>query len=259
MNISQRIHPTAIVATSASLGKEVEVGPYSIIDDRVTVGEGCRISNHVTLRSGTTLGENCTVFPGVVIGEIPQDLKFQGEDSVVEIGSNVIIREYVTIHRGSAARGKTVISDGCYLMAYAHVAHDCFIGEETILVNGVQLGGHVDILDHSFLGGHVVVHQFSKIGSFALIGGGYRVVKDVPPYIIAAREPLTFSGVNVVGLKRVGFSNQLIRNLKEAFRLLYRSSLNTSQALEEIRRTIPESVEISNVLSFVENSERGII
>jgi len=259
LTISHKIHPAAIVDPSTTFGKDVEVGPYSIIDAGVTLGDGCRISNNVTLRSGTSLGESCTVFPGAVIGEIPQDLKFQGEDSKVKIGSNVIIREYATIHRGTSARGETVVGYGSYLMAYSHVAHDCILGKEVILVNGVQLGGHVDINDHAFLGGHVVVHQFSKIGSHAFIGGGYRVVKDVPPYIIAAKEPLIFTGVNTVGLKRAGFSNNVIRHLKEAYRLLYRASLNTSQAMEEIRRSLPDCEEIRSILSFVESSDRGII
>ncbi|HIM83085.1 MAG TPA: acyl-ACP--UDP-N-acetylglucosamine O-acyltransferase [Candidatus Marinimicrobia bacterium] len=259
ITISQKIHPTAIVDSSASLGNNVEVGAYSIIDADVKIGDGCRISNHVTLRSGVSFENDCTVFPGAVIGEIPQDLKFKGEDSKINIGSNVTVREYVTIHRATSARGKTIIGNSCYLMAYSHVAHDCVLGKEVTLVNGVHLGGCVDIEDYAFVSGNVVIHQFTKIGRHAFIGGGYRVVQDVPPYIMAAKEPLTFTGVNLVGLKRAGFSNEVLRNLKEAYRLLYKSSLNVSQALDEIRKTLPDTEEIKNVLSFVKNSERGII
>lgn len=186
-------------------------------------------------------------------------MKYRGEDTTAEIGEGVTIREHVTVHRGSRARGRTEIGDRSYVMAYVHVAHDCLVGENVILTNSVQLGGHVSVDDWVIIGGIVAVHQFCKIGAHAFIGGGFRVVKDVPPYVMAAGEPLRFCGLNSVGLRQRGFKKEARQNIKEAYRLIYRSSLNTSQALEQIRKNLPQTKEIQEILSFAENSERGLI
>ncbi|MEE9167983.1 MAG: acyl-ACP--UDP-N-acetylglucosamine O-acyltransferase [Candidatus Neomarinimicrobiota bacterium] len=237
----------------------MEVGPFSVIDDNVVVGDDCQIGNHVTLRGGTRLGKGCRVFPGAVIGEVPQDMKFGGEETTTEIGEGVTLREHVTVHRGSKARGRTEMRDHAYIMAYVHVGHDCFVGEHVILTNAVQLGGHVSVDDWAVIGGIVAVHQFSKIGKHSFVGGGFRVIKDVPPYITVAGEPLRFQGINSAGLKRRGFSEESRRNIKQAYHLIYRSSLNTTQALQKIRKILPQSEEIQEIISFAENSERGLV
>lgn len=242
----------------ASIGSNVEIGPYSIVDGNVVVGENCWIGNHVTLKHGTRIGTRCKIFHGAVIGEIPQDVKFKGEETVVEIGDEVIIRELVTVNRGSKLRAKTEIRDRAYLMAYVHVAHDCFVGENAIFVNNVQLGGHVSVDDWVMIGGRVNVHQFCRIGKHAFIAGGYRVVQDVPPYVLVGGEPLKFYGLNSVGLRRQGFSQEIRKDIKRAYQLIYRSSLNTSQAIEEIKKTLSQSEEIQEIISFVESSKRGL-
>ena len=225
----------------------------------MVIGDECSIGNHVTLCDGTHLGKGCRVFHGAVLGEIPQYLEFEGEETTLEFGDKVTVRECVTVHRGTRARGKTEIGSHCYLMAYAHVGHDCFIGENVILSNSVQLGGHVSVDDWANIGGVVAVHQFCKVGKHAFIAGGYRVVQDVPPYTLAAGEPLKYSGLNSVGLRRRGCSPETRKNIKQAYHLIYRSSMNTTQAVEEIKRTLPQGEEIKEIISFVENSERGLI
>jgi len=223
------------------------------------IGENCWIGNHVTLKHGTRIGNGCKVFHGTVIGETPQDIKFQGEETTVEIGNEVTIRELATIHRGSQARGKTEIRDHSYIMVYTHVAHDCLIGESVTLVNNVQLGGHVTVDDWVMIGGFAGVHQYCRIGKHAFIAGGRRVTQDIPPFVLVAGDPLKFCGLNTTGLRRQGFSQEIRRDIKRAYQLIYRSSMNTSQAIEEIKKTLLPHKEIEEILSFVENSERGLI
>lgn len=253
------IHPTAIVDDSAHIGKNVAIGPYSIIGKNVSINDGVEIKTHVVVGENTTIGKNCTIFHGAIVGEIPQDLKFKGEDTYTEIGENTIIREYVTIHRGTDDRWKTVIGNNCLIMAYAHVAHDCELGNNVILANAVNLAGHVTLEDYATLGGLVPVHQFVRIGAHSYIGGGYRVSKDVPPYILASSEPLKYSGLNAVGLRRRGFTPESRQLMKHAYRILFRSEFNTSQALAKIRAELTQTEEIQAIVQFVEKTQRGII
>jgi UDP-N-acetylglucosamine acyltransferase len=256
---SIRIHPTAIVDPRSELDAGVTVGPYSVIEADVQIGINCRIGPHVHIASGTRLGADCRVFTGAVLGSIPQDLKFGGEETALEIGERTTIREYATLNRGTKDRWKTTIGSDCLLMAYAHVAHDCIIGKHCILANAVNLAGHVVIEDWASVGGMVPVHQFVHIGQHSFIGGGYRVPKDVPPYILAAGEPLTFGGLNSVGLSRRGFSEPTLAALKRAYKLIYKSNLNVRQAVQRIREEGELIPEVENVLAFIEKSERGII
>ena len=217
------------------------------------------MGNHVSLLSGTRIGNESKIFHGAVIGEIPQDLKFEGEESTVEIGDGVTIREYVTINRGTKALGTTRIGTDSLLMAYVHVPHDCQIGENVIIANGVQMAGHVIIDDWANISGLVPIHQFCRIGKHSFIAGGYRVVQDIPPYILAAGEPLECSGINSIGLRRRGFSAETRGIIKKAYQIIYRSSLNTSEALVRIGEDLPSTNEIREIVTFVENSERGLI
>lgn len=253
------IHPTAIIDESSEVGENVSIGPYSIVRKNAVIESGVEIHAHAVIGEGTILRKNCKVFHGAVIGEVPQDLKFGGEETLTEIGENTIIREYATIHRGTKDRKKTVIGRDCLIMAYVHVAHDCLIGDHVILANAVNLAGHVTVEHNATLGGLVPVHQFVCIGQHCFIGGGYRVSKDVPPYILASNEPLSYCGLNAVGLRRRGFSRESRELMKKAYRLLFRSELNRSQALEEIKSEFPQTEEIRNIIEFVENSKRGLI
>jgi UDP-N-acetylglucosamine acyltransferase len=254
-----KIHPTSIIDPTAQLDDGIEIGPYCVIDGNVEIAAGVKIDTHVRILSGARIGANVRIHHGAVISNIPQDLKFKDEDSIAIIGANTVIREFCTIHRGTSASGKTVIGENCFLMAYVHVAHDCVIGDHVILANAVNLGGHVQIDDWAIIGGVVPVHQFVRIGCHTMIGGGYRVPKDVPPYILAAGEPLEYGGLNSVGLRRRGFSASTIRALKDAYKLIYKSNLNVSQGLEKIRENGNLTPEVAKVLEFIEKSERGII
>lgn len=253
------VHPAAVVDPGAKIGENVSIGPYTIVADNVEIGSGTRIDSNARICYGARIGRDCRIFHGAVIGEIPQDLKFTGEESIAVIGDRTKIREYATIHRGTKDREKTEVGSDCLLMAYSHVAHDCIIGDHVIMANTVQLAGHVTIHDWAYIGGMVGVHQFTHIGKHAFIGGGFRCTQDVPPYILAAGEPLKFSGLNVVGLRRRGFSNDTIGQLKEAYRLIYRSEFNISQALEQIQSGFELSEEIGEVVSFIQQSKRGIV
>lgn len=253
------IHETAIIHGSAEIGENVTIGPFSLVKENVVIEAGVEIRANAVIASNTKLGRNCKVFHGAVVGEIPQDLKFQGENTTTEIGENTVIREYVTIHRGTNDRLKTVIGRNCLIMAYAHVAHDCLLGDNVILANAVNLAGHVTIEEYAVLGGLVPVHQFVKIGKHSYIGGGFRVSKDVPPFILASSEPLAYSGLNIVGLRRRGFTSENRSLIKKAYRLIFRSEYNTSQALEQIKKDLPQTEEIQYIVDFVESSERGII
>ncbi len=257
--MSTVIDPRAVVSSKAQLGDNVTVGPFAVIEDDVVVGAGTSVGSSVVLANGTRIGRECRIFHGAVIGTVPQDLKFSGEVTTAEIGDHVTIREYVTVNRGTKDHWKTQVGNHCYFMAYVHVAHDCVIGNHVILANAVNMGGHCCIDDHAVIGGIVAVHQFSHVGKHSMIGGGFRITKDVPPFVLAGSEPLAFTGLNIVGLKRRNFPKQTLDNLEQAYRLIYQSGLNVSQAVEKIRSTLPLTEEIRQVIEFIERSKRGII
>jgi len=251
--------PLAYVHPDAKIADNVVIEPFVTIDKDVVIGEGTRIGSSVTIMPGTRIGKNCRIFPGAVIGAEPQDLKFRGEYSTVEIGDNTTIREFVTINRGTVAKGKTVVGSNCLLMAYVHVAHDCIVGNNVILVNSTQLAGEVIIDDFAILGGMTAVHQFVRIGSHVMVSGGSLVRKDIPPFIKAGREPLSYVGINSIGLRRRNFSNEKIREVQEIYRYIYQKGLNISQAVEIIEAEMPASTERDEVLLFIKDSKRGII
>ena len=251
--------PLAYIHPNAQLGAHVTIDPFAVVQEGTVIGDHCHIYSHAVIMPGTRLGKRVRVFPGAVIGAIPQDLKFAGEDSSVVIGDDSTIRESATINRGTAAFGKTVIGKECLIMANAHVAHDCILGDHVILVNSVALAGHVVIGDYAILGGLSAVHQFVHIGAHAMIGGGTLVRKDIPPFIKVAKEPLAFEGVNAIGLERRGFSSEQIEDIHQAYRLLYQSGLNTSQAVEKIVSACPPTPERDAILTFVQTAERGIV
>ena len=247
------IHPDAIVADN------VVIEPFVTIDKNVKIGEGTWIGSNVTILEGARIGKNCKIFPGAVISGTPQDLKFRGEKTTAEIGDNTTIRECVTINRGTVAKGKTVVGDNCLIMAYVHVAHDCCIGNNVILANSTQLAGEVIIDDYAILSGMIAVHQFVHIGSHVMISGGSMVRKDVPPFSKAGREPVSYVGVNSIGLRRRGFSNEKINEIQEVFRFLYLKNLNNIQALERIEAEMPATKERDEIILFIRNSSRGIM
>ena len=253
------IHSSAIVSPGAELSENVSVGPFSIIEDKVKVGAGTVVGPHVLITKGTSIGRDCSVCYGAVLGTAPQDLKYRDEETTLEIGDRTVIREFASLNRGTNARQKTVVGSDCLIMTYAHIAHDCLLGNYVIIENAVNLSGHVTVEDFAIIGGVVPVHQFVKIGQHSFIGGGSRVSKDVPPFIKAAGEPLRPVGLNLVGLRRRGFSTQTIAVLKKAYRILFRSNLNTSQAVKRISNQMEQIEEIRILLEFIKNSQRGII
>ena len=257
--MSTTIDNHAVVSPKAQLGENVSVGPFTVIEDDVIIGSGTSISSNVLVANGSRVGKDCRIHHGAVIGSNPQDLKFQGEISTLEIGDHTTVREYVTLNRGTFARGKTTVGSHCYLMAYAHVAHDCSVGNHVILANAVNMGGHVVVEDYVVVGGLVAIHQFERIGCHAMIGGGFRATKDVPPYVLGGQEPLSFTGLNLVGLKRRNFPQQTIDHLDRAYQTIYNSSLNVTQALEKIKKEFEQTQEIRHVVDFIEQSKRGII
>lgn len=252
------IHPTAVVDPDAELGEGVVVGPYSIIGPNVVIGAGTRIDSHVLIERDTTVGENVRIHHGAVLGSDPQDLKYEGEETRLIVGDRTVIREYATLNRGTRARGKTEVGSDCLIMAYVHVAHDCVIGNHVILSNAVNMGGHVEIEDWAVVGGVTPIHQFVRIGRHAFVGGASRVQKDVAPFVKAAGNPIELYGLNTVGLRRRGFPDEVRLELKRAYRLLFRSSLNVSQALERARAELRPFPEVLHFLDFVEQSERGV-
>lgn len=252
------IHPTALVDPDARLGEGVTVGPYSIIGPKVTVGDGTRIDAHVLIQRDTVLGRDCEVHHGAVLGTDPQDLKFEGEDAPLVVGDRTVIREYATLNRGTRAAGRTTVGSDCFIMAYAHVAHDCVIGDHVILSNAVNMGGHVEVHDWAIVGGLTAIHQFVRIGAHAFVGGASRVPKDVPPYVRAAGSPLELYGLNTVGLQRRGFSETTRKELKRAYRLMFASKLNVTQALERARQELEPLPEVEAFLAFFEGSDRGV-
>lgn len=253
------IHPLSSVHPEARIAGSATVEAFTSISQDVEIGEGTWIGPHVTIFDGARIGKDCQIFPGAVISAIPQDLKYKGEITYVEIGDRTVIRECVTVNKGTNSFGKTVIGNDCLLMAYSHVAHDCRIGNSVILVNSVGLAGEIEIGDYAILSGMVLVHQFVRIGAYTIIQGGSKVGKDVPPFVTAGREPLRFEGINLVGLRRRGFSEELIEEIHEIYRYVYQKGYNTSQALESIERDLLGNGERDMIISFIRNSKRGII
>ena len=252
------IHPTSVIEPEAEIADDVEIGPFCFIEKDVKIGKGTRLLNHVTLYNGSRLGENNLVYPGAVIAGIPQDLKYKGQYSEVFIGNDNTIRECVTISRATVEPFKTILGNDCLLMANSHVAHDCVLGNKCILANSAALGGHVTLGDYAICGGLVGVHQFVKIGMHCMIGAHSMVVKDVVPYALFSGDPLKYSGINAVGLKRRNFSLETIEFLKKALNLIFMSDLNVSQAVEKIVNELPHTEELENLIHFIQNSTRGI-
>lgn len=251
--------PLAYVHPDAKIASSVVIEPFVTIDKNVVIGEGTRIGSNVTILEGVRIGKNCVIFPGAVIGAVPQDLKFKGEDTLAIIGDNTTIRESVTINRGTASKGKTVVGNNCLIMAYCHVAHDCVVGNNVIMGNATQLAGEVEIDDFAILSGACLVHQFTRIGSHVMIQGGSKIGKDVPPFVTAGREPLSYAGINSIGLRRRGFTNEQIRDIQDVYRYVYQSGMNNTQAIEHIQAELPATKERDEILLFIKNSPRGII
>lgn len=256
--VNSGIHPTAIIAPTAQIGERVDIGPYAFVGERCVVGDGCVIAMRATLERNVTLAPGVRIGIGSVLGGDPQDLKYKGEHTTVDIGENTIVREYATINRGTSHSLKTSVGSGSFLMSYVHLAHDCQIGNGVIIGNGTQLAGHVTIDDRAIVSGLVAVHQFARIGRHSFVGGCSRVAKDVPPYLKAVGNPVKLYGLNSVGLQRSGFDDAIVRELKRAYRLVFRSELNVSQAISRARAELQPLPEVSAFLTFIEESERGI-
>ena len=235
------ISPLAFVSPKAQIGKNVTIDAFAYIDDNVIIGD------------------NCHIFPSAVIGAVPQDLKYRGEETWTIIGDNCVLREFVTVHRGTASKGKTVVGNNNLIMAYCHVAHDCILHDNIIMSNCTQLAGEVEVDDYAIIGGGTLVHQFGRIGAHCMIQGGSKVNKDIPPYVVVAREPIAFCGINSVGLNRRGFTPEQIHTVQEIYRIIYNSGMNTTQALEHIEATLPDSIEKATVVDFIRKSARGIV
>jgi UDP-N-acetylglucosamine acyltransferase len=252
------VHPTAILDPAAELGQGVEIGPWVIVGPRVCIGDRCRIGPRARLQRNVRLAEDVSVGDGSIVGGDPQDLKYKGEETWVEVGAGTIIREYSTINRGTTQSYRTTVGARCFIMSYVHLAHDCHLGDEVVIANGTQLAGHVTIQDHAVLSGLNAVHQFVTIGAYAFVGGGSRVNQDIPPYVKAVGNPMELYGLNSIGLQRAGFSGETVAALKRAYRLFFNSELNLSQALERARTDLPPFPEVERFLTFVESSERGV-
>jgi UDP-N-acetylglucosamine acyltransferase len=253
------IHRTALVDPTAELGADVSVGPYCVIGPKVTVGDRCAIAGHTVIERNTRVAENVKIGYGTIIGNDPQDLKYKGEETWVEIGSGTIIREYCTINRGSTATGKTTVGERCFLMTYVHIAHDCVVGNDVIIANSVQMAGHVTVFDRAIISGLVPIHQFVRIGTYSFVGGGSRVNQDVPPYTKAAGNPVHLYGLNSVGLQRAGFAPDVKLALKRAYRLVFNSDLTVSQGVARARVELPSVAEVETFLQFIEASQRGVM
>lgn len=253
------ISPLAQISDKAQLGTNVEVGPFTVIHEDVIIGENTKIHSNVVLYPGTRLGKNCEVYPGAVISPIPQDLKFEGEQTTVEIGDYTIIRECVTIHRATKDRWVTRVGNNCLIMAYVHIAHDCQVGNGVILASYVGLSGHCIIDDYAILEGSVGSQQFMKVGKHAFLAGATLIRKDVPPYVKAAREPITFAGVNSIGLRRRGFSDEQVREIEEVYRTIYVMNTNVSKGVQAVKEQMPNSVFAKEIIEFIETSDKGII
>lgn len=253
------ISPLAYIHPEAKIGVNVEIAPFVFIDKNVVIGDNNKIMSNANILYGSRMGNGNTIFPGAVIGAIPQDLKFHGEESTVEIGDNNQIRENVTINRGTAAKERTIVGSNNLLMEGVHVAHDALIGNGCIIGNSTKMAGEIIIDDNAIISGAVLMHQFCHVGGHVMIQGGCRFSKDIPPYIIAGREPITFCGINIIGLRRRGFSNETIENIHNAYRIIYQSGLNTTDALKKIEDEFEKSPEVDYIIDFIRSSERGII
>jgi UDP-N-acetylglucosamine acyltransferase len=251
--------PLSYIHPGAKIAKNVVVEPFTSIDKNVVIGEGTWIGSNVTIMSGARIGKNVSIFPGSVISAVPQDLKFKGEDTTAVIGDNTTIRECVTINRGTSDRNKTKIGKNCLIMAYSHVAHDCFIGDNCIFSNNSTLAGHVTVGDHVILAGMVAVHQFCSIGNHAFVAGGSLVRKDIPPYVKAAREPISYVGINSVGLRRRGFDSSVIMQIQSIYRTLYQKKYNNTQAVSIMEAEMEATKERDEIIQFIKNSQRGIM
>lgn len=248
-----------VIDPRAKIGNDVKIDSFSTIYGDVEIGDGTWIGPNVTIFDGARIGKNCKIFPGAVISAEPQDLKYEGEKTLTHIGDNTIIREYVTVNKGTKAAGKTVVGSNCLIMAYVHVAHDCIVGSNVILANAVTLAGHITIKDYAIIGGLTAIHQFVEIGSHVMISGGSLVRKDVPPFAKAAREPLTYNGINSIGLKRRGFTDEKIREIQDIYRLIYLQGHSTTKAIGLVNEQFEDTDEKNEIVNFIQSSSRGII
>ncbi|MCR5695465.1 MAG: acyl-ACP--UDP-N-acetylglucosamine O-acyltransferase [Marinilabiliaceae bacterium] len=253
------IHQMSFVSPEAQIAESAEIGPFVTIERNVVIGEGTRVMSGAVICEGTRIGKNCRIFPNAVIGAVPQDLKFVGEETTCEIGDNNTIREFVTINRGTASKNRTVVGNNNLLMAYVHVGHDCVLGNNLIISNACQFAGEVEINDFAVVGGGSLVHQFTRIGSYVMVQGGTRVGKDMPPFAMVGRDPATCEGINLIGMKRRGFNEQQIAEVQEIYRYLYQRNLNTTQALNAIEAELPQSELRDKIVNFIRTSQRGII
>lgn len=253
------IHATAIVDPRAEIGADVEIGPYTVVSGDVHIGAGARIGSHVVIEPFVEIGENCQIYQYASIGAVPQSLKFEGEKTHVKIGPGTIIREFVTIHRGTGfGGGITEVGPDNFLMAYTHVAHDCRLGRNVVLANAATLGGHITIGDHATVGGLVAIHQFARVGEYAFVGGKAAVVKDIPPFMIAAGDRARLHGLNIVGLKRAGFTPEALTQLKKSYRLIFRIGLTLNEAIERVQAQVEQIPEVKRLIEFIKASQRGI-
>ncbi|MCX6977881.1 MAG: acyl-ACP--UDP-N-acetylglucosamine O-acyltransferase [Verrucomicrobia bacterium] len=257
--MSTQIHPTAVIHPSAQIGDDCEIGPYSIIGPNVTLGAGCWLQHHVSLHGPSVIGTRNQFYAFSSIGQKSQDLKYIAEPTYLEIGDSNCFREFVTVHRGTAPNSLTKIGNHGNFLAYSHIAHDCIVGDHVIFSNNGTLAGHVEVGHHAIIGGLTAIHQFCRIGDFALTGGCSKIVQDVPPFMIADGNPAKIRSYNKVGLERHGFTEEAQRQIKESYRIIYRSALNLQQAIEQIRATLPESPELTQILKFITQSPRGIL
>lgn len=257
--MSVTIHPTAIVSPDAKIGDGVEIGPWALIGESCTIGHGCRLGARSVLERNVTLAPRVTVGIGSILGGDPQDLKFKGEYTTVEIGEDTVIREYVTINRGTNQSFKTTVGSGCFVMSYVHLAHDCHIGDSVILGNNVQFAGHVTVHERAIVSGQSAAHQFVKIGAYAFVGGCSRIAKDIPPYVKAVGNPIKLYGLNSIGLQRNNFAEPVVRELKKAYRMFFKSEMNVSQAREKAQRELEKFPEVEKFLNFLDESDRGVV
>jgi len=254
-----RINEKAVVSPGVKLGDNIQIGPFTVIDDDVEICDNVSIDSSVRISNGTRISKGCRIFHSAVLGAEPQDLKFEGEKTILEIGENTVVREFATISRGTSARGKTTVGSNSYLMAYVHIPHDSEIGNNVIISNAVNMGGHVKIDDWVIIGGLAGIHQFVHVGSHSFLAFSARVTMDIPPYILAGGSPVNYKGLNLVGLKRRGFSEEQIRHIKQTYNYVFGSKYNISDALKAVKDSIPMTDEVKNIINFIESSERGII
>ncbi|MBI2793186.1 MAG: acyl-ACP--UDP-N-acetylglucosamine O-acyltransferase [Ignavibacteria bacterium] len=256
--MSVEIHPSSVISKNARISDGVSVGPFCVIESDVEIGQGTVLMSNVFISNGSRIGTDVRIHPGVVVGTQPQDLKYAGQGTLVFVGDRTVLREYTTVNRGTVATGRTVVGSDCLLMAYSHVAHDCVVGNNVILANSVNLGGHVEVHDWGIVGGVSGIHQFTRIGAHSMIAGCSRIVQDVPPYTLAAREPLIIEGLNLIGLRRRGFTPQTIKSIEEFYDILYTSQLNTTDALEYYESAVTNPIaEVQVIIDFIRSSKRG--